>query len=166
MRHGLSNRRQQRNNNRGGSNNQNRSSSAGGNRPPNQRTQVYDSNGPDVRIRGTAHQVTEKYQLLARDAASAGDRVLSESYLQHAEHYQRIINSWEAENPTPRPAIRPDETVVDGNAVAVTQTGDQAVREDHLGLPASILGVVPKVSDDNAEIERTGFSRQATTEDA
>lgn len=58
----------------------------------NPRVQVFDSNGPEVRIRGTAYQINEKYVALARDAAAAGDRVLAESYLQHAEHYQRFIN--------------------------------------------------------------------------
>lgn len=68
---------------------------SGNNRRPNlpNRNQTFDSNGPDVRIRGTAFQVAEKYQNLARDAASAGDRVLAENYLQHAEHYQRIISA-------------------------------------------------------------------------
>lgn len=51
----------------------------------------YDSNGPDVRIRGTASQIFDKYQSLARDASSSGDRILAESYLQHAEHYFRIM---------------------------------------------------------------------------
>jgi len=45
-----------------------------------------------VRIRGTAFQINEKYVALARDAASAGDHTLAQNYLQHAEHYQRIIN--------------------------------------------------------------------------
>jgi hypothetical protein len=58
----------------------------------NPRMQTFDSNGPDVRIRGNAYQINEKYITLARDASSAGDRVLAESYLQHAEHYQRMIN--------------------------------------------------------------------------
>lgn len=62
------------------------------NRRINPRVQTFDSNGPDVRIRGNAYQINEKYLALARDAASAGDRVLAESYLQHAEHYQRMIN--------------------------------------------------------------------------
>jgi hypothetical protein len=53
--------------------------------------QTFDSNGPDVRIRGTAFQVHEKYLQLARDAASSGDRIIAENYLQHAEHYYRII---------------------------------------------------------------------------
>lgn len=58
----------------------------------NPRVTTFDSNGPEVRIRGTAYQINEKYVTLARDATSAGDRVLAESYLQHAEHYQRFIN--------------------------------------------------------------------------
>lgn len=54
---------------------------------------ALDSNGPDVRIRGTANQIYDKYQSLARDASSSGDRVKAESYLQHAEHYFRLIKS-------------------------------------------------------------------------
>ncbi|MBM3571018.1 MAG: DUF4167 domain-containing protein, partial [Alphaproteobacteria bacterium] len=56
------------------------------------RLQTFDSNGPEVRIRGNAYQVYEKYLQLARDAAAAGDRIAAENYLQHAEHYFRIIN--------------------------------------------------------------------------
>ena len=55
------------------------------------RNQTFDSNGPSVRIRGNASQVHEKYLAMARDASSAGDRVASENYLQHAEHYYRIL---------------------------------------------------------------------------
>jgi hypothetical protein len=51
----------------------------------------FESNGPDVKIRGTAAQIAEKYMTLARDASSAGDTVMSENYFQHAEHYNRII---------------------------------------------------------------------------
>ncbi len=58
------------------------------------RNKVYDSNGPDVRIRGTAHQIAEKYMNLAKDSSSAGDTVMAENYMQHAEHYQRIINGF------------------------------------------------------------------------
>jgi hypothetical protein len=58
---------------------------------PNPLTRAYESNGPDVKIRGTAHHVAEKYLQLARDAQSSGDPVMAESYLQHAEHYFRII---------------------------------------------------------------------------
>ena len=54
------------------------------------RQQLFDSNGPSVRIRGNAFQVHEKYLSLARDAASSGDRIAAENYYQHAEHYFRI----------------------------------------------------------------------------
>src|SRR5436305_6810015 len=56
-------------------------------------TRVYESNGPDVKIRGTANHIAEKYLQLARDAQSSGDPVAAESYLQHAEHYFRLIAS-------------------------------------------------------------------------
>ena len=54
---------------------------------------MFDSNGPDLRIRGTAQQLFEKYLQLGRDATSGGDRVMAESYFQHAEHYFRILNA-------------------------------------------------------------------------
>jgi len=53
----------------------------------------YESNGPDVKIRGNASHIAEKYITLARDALSSGDTVMAENYLQHAEHYNRIIAS-------------------------------------------------------------------------
>lgn len=67
-----------------------------GNRRSNvpNRNQTFDSNGPDVRIRGNAHQVYEKYLSLARDATTSGDRVLAESCYQHAEHYFRILKTF------------------------------------------------------------------------
>ncbi len=51
----------------------------------------FDSNGPDVKIRGTATNIFERYCQLARDANASGDRVAAENYLQHAEHYYRIM---------------------------------------------------------------------------
>src|SRR5919202_3775394 len=58
---------------------------------PKPLTRSYESNGPDVKIRGTAQHVAEKYTQLARDAQASGDPVAAENYLQHAEHYYRII---------------------------------------------------------------------------
>lgn len=58
---------------------------------------TYDSNGPEVKIRGTASHVYEKYLQLARDANSSGDRVMAENYLQHAEHYYRIVAATQAQ---------------------------------------------------------------------
>jgi hypothetical protein len=63
-------------------------------RPNNRKSQSgrsYDSNGPDVKIRGTASHIYEKYQSLARDAQASGDRIVAENYLQHAEHYFRVM---------------------------------------------------------------------------
>jgi len=60
---------------------------------PMNRNHVFDSNGPDLRIRGTAQQLFEKYLQLGRDATSSGDRVMAEGYFQHAEHYFRILNA-------------------------------------------------------------------------
>ncbi|KAA2211507.1 DUF4167 domain-containing protein [Teichococcus oryzae] len=60
---------------------------------PMNRNHVFDSNGPDMRLRGTAQQLFEKYLQLGRDATSGGDRVMAESYFQHAEHYFRILNA-------------------------------------------------------------------------
>lgn len=60
-------------------------------RGPNPLTRSYESNGPDVKVRGTAQHVAEKYTQLARDAHVSGDPVMAESYLQHAEHYYRLI---------------------------------------------------------------------------
>lgn len=70
-----------------------RQAGGGGGHQPLNRNHVFDSNGPDVRIRGTAQQLFEKYLQLGRDATGAGDRVMAEGYFQHAEHYFRILNA-------------------------------------------------------------------------
>jgi hypothetical protein len=59
--------------------------------PP--RGQNLDSNGPNVRIRGTPHQIFERYIALAREASTSGDRVAAENLYQHAEHYFRVMNA-------------------------------------------------------------------------
>lgn len=95
MRHNQNGRRfrgRNNNNNGNGGGQNHHHNNGGGHRRVNPRVQTFDSNGPDVRIRGNAMQITEKYLTLARDAQGAGDRVLAESYLQHAEHYQRMLN--------------------------------------------------------------------------
>ena len=83
-----------------------------GNRKPHVpiKNQTFDSSGPEIRVRGNAHQVLEKYLAMARDAQSAGDRISAENYLQHAEHYYRIINAnGDGQNGRPRPQPHPDE---------------------------------------------------------
>lgn len=153
MRHGTAGRRSR---NRGN----------GGRRGNQGKTQVFDSNGPDVRIRGTAHQVFEKYVGLAKDASGSGDHILAESYLQYAEHYQRVISGWhetvdehhfgnggqeEQEDRYSTRKERPQRRKYqpDGNQQEKTQ-------EDDLGLPSSILGV--DKNEENAE--KTNKSRE------
>jgi hypothetical protein len=79
----------------------NRGGGGGGGKPQQQNAnRAFDSNGPDgVKVRGNAQHVFEKYQQLARDAGSAGDRVLAENYLQHAEHYFRLLRAMQPQRP-------------------------------------------------------------------
>ena len=57
----------------------------------------YESNGPDVKVRGAPSHIYDKYMQLARDASSAGDRVMAENYYQHAEHYLRLLSEAQRE---------------------------------------------------------------------
>lgn len=75
------------------------------------RHQTFDSNGPEVRVRGNAYQVHEKYLTLARDASSSGDRIAAENYYQHAEHYYRIMNV--STEPRPQGHGRPPAAATD-----------------------------------------------------
>jgi hypothetical protein len=85
MRNGQNNNKRMRNRNNNNNNNNNNR------RGQNPMTRVFESNGPDIKIRGTASHVAEKYVQLARDARSSGDPVAAENYYQHAEHYFRLI---------------------------------------------------------------------------
>jgi hypothetical protein len=78
---------------RQGPNNKRMRGRGNGRKHSNPRNQTFESNGPDVKVRGNAQQVVEKYLALARDASSAGDRISAESYYQYAEHYYRIMNA-------------------------------------------------------------------------
>ncbi len=142
MRHGTSNNRR---------NSRNRNNSNNGGRRNNSqqsRTQVYDSNGPDVRIRGTAHQVAEKYIALAKDAASTGDRMVAENYFQHAEHYIRIINEMSGDASNKVKGLESYKPVADdeGNKI-------KGSSPDDLGLPASIIGAEMPVKSDIEQVK-------------
>src|SRR5579875_2822184 len=76
---------------RNGQNKRMRGRNRKGGHHQNPLSRVYESNGPDIKIRGTASHVAEKYVQLARDAQSSGDPVAAENYYQHAEHYFRLI---------------------------------------------------------------------------
>jgi hypothetical protein len=144
MRHGTSNRRSRNRGGHGGGGNGGGGHRHSGGGAPN-RSQVFDSNGPEVRIRGTAFQIQEKYMALAKDAASSGDRVLAESYLQHAEHYQRVINEWGVQ--APRVEASQTADAFDRTFDPATQEQPPAVQvqpkkvsSEDLGLPSTILG--------------------------
>jgi hypothetical protein len=86
--------KRQRNRNRNGG------GGGGGGKPQHNANRAFDSNGPEgVKVRGAAQHVYEKYQQLARDATTSGDRVLAENYLQHAEHYFRVMRAMQPQRP-------------------------------------------------------------------
>lgn len=99
MRQGNPNKRMRGRNNNG---------NGGGRKGPNPLSRNYESNGPDIKVRGTALHIAEKYVSLARDAQAAGDPVLAENYLQHAEHYYRIIAAAQAQLQMPVQIVRQD----------------------------------------------------------
>src|SRR3981189_2874512 len=103
MRNGQNNNKRMRNRNNNNNNNSNNNR-----RGQNPMTRVYESNGPDIKIRGTASHVAEKYVQLARDARSSGDPVAAENYYQHAEHYFRLIAAAhdQVRQNKPRPSVR------------------------------------------------------------
>jgi hypothetical protein len=107
MRNGQNNKRMRNRNNN--NNNHNR-------RGQNPMTRVFESNGPDIKIRGTASHIAEKYLQLARDARSSGDPVAAENYYQHAEHYFRLIAAAQEQFRQSQPQhlqqqSRPDEVI-------------------------------------------------------
>lgn len=73
---------------RGKNNNRNKSVNNRDSHSPNR---VYESAGPEGKVRGTPQQIIDKYEALARDYQLSGDRVTAENFLQHAEHYTRIL---------------------------------------------------------------------------
>src|ERR1700746_2005468 len=106
MRNGQNNKRMRNRNNNNNNNNNNR-------RGQNPMTRVFESNGPDIKIRGTASHIAEKYLQLARDARPSGDPVAAENYYQHAEHYFRMIaaaqEQFRQNQPQQQQQPRPDE---------------------------------------------------------
>jgi Domain of unknown function (DUF4167) len=121
----------QKNRMRGGRSSSSNNNGGGSRRGPNPLTRSYDSNGPDMKVRGTPQHIAEKYVQLARDAHSSGDTVMAESYLQHAEHYYRII--------------------------VAAQNAQQVAYNQANGLPNT--GVDSDVADDEDEFEVAGADR-------
>jgi hypothetical protein len=88
-------------------------------------TRVYESNGPDVKIRGTAHHIAEKYLQLARDAQASGDPVTAENHYQHAEHYFRLIAAAQEQFRQQNPYYQPQAQQPEGNRDESLDEGDE-----------------------------------------
>ncbi len=110
-----------------------------GRRQQNSVNRSYDSNGPEVRVRGTASQVYEKYQALARDALLTGDRVHAENLQQHAEHYFRIVQA-------NQPAVTESDSLDDGDI-------DGDVGPESMGEPAAEPLVLMRGEKSDSEAE-------------
>jgi hypothetical protein len=162
---------------------QNRRGRGRGRKVQNPLTRNLESNGPDVKIRGTASHIAEKYAALARDALAAGDTVAGESYLQHAEHYNRIImanQSQQAENAKgpdqsqnrgrnngaadPEEKSQQDATQNDGGEIAVNdgvaRTIARTVKKSGNGADDSSNAAD---SDSEKKVEKSEAADEATT---
>lgn len=136
-----------------GNNNNNNNSNNNNRKGPNPLSRSYESNGPDVKIRGSAQQIADKYTTLARDAQSVGDRVMAENYLQHAEHYNRIIAAAQAQQQQQRD-VRDDNDDDDddrddadnrGNNQAPAHAGGQnRGQNDDQNAPRNVNGHGPQ----------------------
>ena len=113
------------------------------------RGSTFESNGPEGKIRGTAFQVIEKYQALAQDALSAGDRIGAENFFQHAEHYYRVVaaNGWDQRGQRPQnqqpqqqqsqPRVEPEQQPGgEQPPAAAAEPKPQAVASDDAPAPA------------------------------
>jgi hypothetical protein len=100
-------------------------------------TRVYESNGPDVKIRGTAHHVAEKYLQLARDAQASGDPVTAENHYQHAEHYFRLIAAAQEQFRQQNPYYQPQGQQPEANRDESFEEGEDDAQP---GQPQSNFG--------------------------
>lgn len=122
-------------------NNNNNQHQHGPRRGGNPLSRSYESNGPDVKIRGTAQHIVEKYLQLGRDAQSVGDHVAAEGYFQHAEHYFRILAAAQAQNPhfnygLNRFSEEPDDSDDEaGDGMPSAPRPEQAARPDYAARP-------------------------------
>jgi hypothetical protein len=98
-------------------------------------TRVYESNGPDVKIRGTASHVAEKYVQLARDATTSGDPVTAENYHQHAEHYFRLIAVAQEQFRQQNPYYRPEGETQNDNRDESFDDADDGTDQPMQGEP-------------------------------
>ena len=133
-----------RNRNRNNNNNRRNTGSGGG----SSNNKVFDSNGPDVKLRGTTQTIAEKYMQMGRDAQSGGDSVAAENYYQHAEHYYRL---WAASQPVGQSLIMSrklgeEEFDEDGEEINADDEGEVGAVEGAVAAEGSepVEGVTPE----------------------
>jgi len=126
------------------------------NRPrrPNNSSRLFESNGPDIKIKGSAIQIVEKYQALSREYQSSGDPISAESCLQHAEHYQRIIEANELKSqknqidqsaePNPNNEELKSENSTDQEGAEVTSQSVERVETPDIISPKLVEQVIGK----------------------
>jgi hypothetical protein len=133
MRNGQNNNKRMRNRNNNNNNNNNNNR-----RGQNPMTRVFESNGPDIKIRGTASHVAEKYVQLARDARSSGDPVAAENYYQHAEHYFRLIAAAQEQFRQNQPQPRTE------NEMAAEDSDDESENFSNFGQEPGFVPAQPQ----------------------
>ncbi|WP_273789473.1 DUF4167 domain-containing protein [Bartonella sp. ML70XJBT] len=154
------NRRVRGRNNNNGNNNNNR-------RGPNPLSRNYESSGPDVKIRGNAQQIADKYISLARDAQGAGDRVMSENYLQHAEHYLRIIlaAAGQMSQSARRDENRGDENCEENNGQECSEIDSEDQKKDAVACDTDVLQAQSQKKDLGSHVKvQNGDARENAVE--
>ena len=115
---------------------------------------VFESAGPDGKVRGTPQQVIEKYSVLAHDAQLSGDRVAAENFMQHSEHYNRILSEaqkendlkQESDNSSSNGTLTPDRAKLDDGVKLTSDTTDD-ISGDHISNQVK--------PDSDANVEKT-----------
>tara|TARA_A100001015_G_scaffold310421_1_gene411777 strand:+ start:2352 stop:2939 length:588 start_codon:yes stop_codon:yes gene_type:complete len=122
-----------------------------GRRQGNSSNRNYESNGPNLKVRGNAQSIYEKYQSLAHDALSSGELITAENYLQHAEHYYRIV---QANQP-----VRQEED-------ASSENGQQPTTQDTDTVEQLVLGASEEGADTEAIAKANGAENGTNNGDA
>ena len=120
-----------------------------GRRQGNSSNRNYESNGPNLKVRGNAQSIYEKYQSLAHDALSSGELITAENYLQHAEHYYRIV---QANQP-----VRQEED-------ASSENGQQPTTQDTDTVEQLVLGAGEEGADTEAKKEAPAAGERAAAQ--
>ena len=134
--------------------NQRRGGSGGG-----RQSHTLDSTGPGMKIRGNPHQIFEKYQALARDANTAGDRVMEENYAQHAEHYYRLANSESGGQQQRQQQPRPEQQQEQQQEPQQQQQKEPPPQE-------AVVNITETAATETADAETADAEKEATVETA